>query len=95
MLQTDNQLGGEGMKGISVGLKVNTALKKLILNSEWMNTNDKIVKHGMHLWGIDNAIGNEGIQSLSRALLLNTTLTQLDVSGELENIHGKRRKWND
>ena len=91
----DNQLGSEGIKGISTGLKVNTALKKLILNSEWMNTVDTIVKHGMLLRGIDNAIGNEGIQSLSRALIVNSTLTELNVSGELENIEENEEKWND
>ena len=74
---------------------MNTALKKLILNSEWMNTVDTIVKHGMLLRGIDNAIGNEGIQSLSRALIVNSTLTELNVSGELENIEENEEKWND
>ena len=47
-LTKDNQLVSEGVKGISVGLKVNTSLTKLNLNCEFMKKT-KTTRRNNHL----------------------------------------------
>lgn len=94
----DNQLGSEGVKGMSIGLKVNTALTKLNLSCEFMNEIKTTGRNNHISWiwiavGQDNMIGADGIQFLSEALQFNTTLTELNISGEQRKaIKGSKPK---
>ena len=72
LILTDNQVGDEGARALSEGLKANKTLEELYLNGSLNRGN----------------IGPEGAKYIAEMLKVNSPLTSLDLQSNLIGVEG-------
>ena len=93
-----NRIGDEGAKMVTEGLKSNSTLALLSLDSDYSKTTIYMIQFNKEFM-IENNIGFAGAREISEAMKNNSSLIELKLLGEGEKINreksaNRRRKFD-